>query len=441
MKKTLLFAALLALAGVFTSCIRDDDWEMLKHPIHVTGSINPYWGVPVAYGQLNMNDILTHFSGNYQGYIDPNNDTITVVYNTNASNTIYAFSAFMKGTKAPTLKGNPGAKAMLYTRDSVFVDTIDIDFFNDVNSLDSINIAHFMVDLKVSAKAIFRSETSANLVAPHVHAVFDSLEIWYDSHDDVHKKFDPADMNLDTVRVMVNDIREGFKLNFTTVDMADVANDMPKRIYARYHFKLNVSDSIISQNIADMPIGQILDSLQATQLSYSGDLHVEMPLNIEVENMHYNFDLDMGEGLNTVNLDSILQNISEGIAVNIDDSKFRLILDNGIPLNLTLSASAYDENGLYLWTAFTNELIPSANLAQDPLDPITWYAVSPSHKELMVELDQNDIEALNKATTLRVSLMVGSNNKHVAVKKDDYLKLKAYIQIHPTVDFDIDVND
>lgn len=441
MKKTLFFVTLLTFAGIFTSCIRDDDWEMLKNPIHMTGSINPYWGVPVAYGQMNMNDILTHFSATYNGYIDPNNDTITVVYDTSVSNTIYAFSVLSGSKKHSSVKGHGEAKASMYTRDSVFTDTIYIDFFDDVHSLDSINVAHMRVDLSVSAKAIFRSEYQADMVAPFVHAVFDSLEIWYDSHDDVHKKFNPAGIDLDTVRVRLDDVRTGVVTNFPTIDMADVVNDMPKRIYARYHFKLNVSDSIISENIATMPFGQILDSLYATQLSYSGRLHVELPLNIEVENMHYSFDLDMGEGLSTVNLDSILQKISEGIDVNVDNTKFRLVLDNGIPLNLTLSASAYDENGLFLWNAFSNELIPAANLAQDPSNPNTWHAVSPSHKVLMTELDEDDIEALNKATTLKVSIMVGSNNKHVAVKKDDYLKIKAFIQIHPTVDFDISVTD
>lgn len=436
MKKTILFAGLLAFVGMMTSCLRDDDLEMLKHPIHAVGSVDPTWGVPVATGELNMNDLLSHLAADYQGLINPDSNVITVMYNMSAKDTIWAFSAVNIPTP-PFPSSHRGKKGFtksgsIYTKDSVIVDTIDIDLFNHTSGIDHIQITHAWLDLAVAAY----SNYCTDMVRRNTTVVFDSLEIWYDDKNGNHIQFAPSAF-LD-FSVVVNDLTEGFHHSFPTIDVAGLVNGLPSRIYTKYHFKLNVSDSIITQNIFAMPFAQILDSMRMTNFIYSADLDVQIPLSMQVDNMKDTFDVDMGEGLANLNLDSIMKTLDEGITVEITDSKFTLTLENGIPLDFTLTARMYDENGTLKWTAFTDKAVASANLASNADG--SYRATTPKKTVLTTELNANDIKKLSESKVMKVFLNIDSGSKHVVVDKDDYLKVQAYLMIHPTTGIDIEIS-
>ena len=365
-------------------------------------------------------------------------DVITVIYSMSASDTIKA-SSYIDGKKAmprvaPGLSSKNGAKVDYFTKDTLIEEEIDIDFFNDVEGLDSISLAHVWVDLSVSVHGDI-----APLVADKVNVLFDSVEIWYDDHAGVRKRFvDPA---LDTFHVSIPDLRDTVKMAFPTMDMASMINERPSKMVAKLHLKLNVDPSIVTQNIATMPIQDIIDSVGMSYLVYSAQMDVKMPLSVRVDNMSYSFSINMGDGLSTINLDSILNSIHDGLSCEVQDSKFRLVLDNGIPLNLNLTARAYAaDSTTLLWTAFNNELIPAAVTAPMAGDPLVEEAVSPTHKVLEVTLDKNDIEKFKEAKYMNVDFTVNSSNKHVTVKRSDYLNLKAYLQVHPSVDVNVQIH-
>ena len=58
MKKTLLPILLVSL--LFTSCLKDgfNDFEALKHPLAISGTVSPTLGVPVAQGSATILDML-----------------------------------------------------------------------------------------------------------------------------------------------------------------------------------------------------------------------------------------------------------------------------------------------------------------------------------------------------------------------------------------------
>lgn len=436
MKKRVLFATVVALTCALTSCMREDDWSMLSHPINITGEMHPTFGVPIGTGQMNMNDLLTSMSALYAGNIDPNSNTITVQYNVGVSDTIYALSyvpfPFPGGSKGP------GAKEAFYTKDTVVETSIDIDFFNNVVELENLSMAHVYVVLSVAVDG----DAPAS-IANHVNVVFDSMELWYDDYNGVHKQFVPTDANLSDFNVQIDDIRTGVHQTFDTMDMAPMINDRPSRLYARYHMKLNVENSIITQNIANMSIGQIIDSLGMTRVIYSANMDVKMPLSVSINDMDYSFSLDMGSGLASVNLDSILKNINEGLSAEVTMSEFTLVLDNGIPLNLTLSAYGYAADSVTrLCTLFSNEKVPAAQTAPMPNDPTVYEAISSTHKEVVASLDKTKLDQLNNSKYLRVEITVDSRDnqgalKHVAVKRSDFLNMRAYLKVHPAINVDI----
>ena len=441
MKRKLIFAVLVACVGVMTSCMRDEDWDLFNHPIHVSGTVDPYLGVPVAYGELNMNDIISSLSSEYSGYFNPDSVLMTIEYDTLVSDTIHAINLIPLPPLPPTPpvpagKGMKSADTNYWSKDTVIVDTLDYDFFSNVNSLDGINVAHVWVDLNVGVWGDCPSS-----VAEHMNARFDSLKIFYIDHNDSLKQF--TNSNLDNLAVDITDIRTGFRESFERVDVQSILNDRPKKIIAKYHFRLNIEKDFINESITNMMLGQIvgLDSLQMTKLVYSAEMKLQMPMQIRVDNMNYTFNVDLGDGLSSVNLDSIIKLIDQGIDIEVLDTKLRLKVENNIPIDMVLSAALIDEEGYTLSVVFFNEAIPAANISPVPEEPTIYYSSSPTVKELVKKFTASEIKKIPQAKKMRVNLLVGSNNKHVQIRRNDMLKLKAYLQVHPVADFDIEVSN
>lgn len=439
MKKRILFATAVALACTsLTSCIKGDDLELIKHPIHVTGEMHPTFGIPVGNGEMNMNDLLTSLSSNYNGMISDTGEVITVRYSMSSNDTVFA-SDFVPDTKSgkeahTRVPKKNGIKADALTKDTVLETTVAIDFFNDVQGLDSIAITHVWADLSVGVHGNFGSAQS---IAEKLHVTFDSVEIWYDDHNGVHQKFD--DPNLADFSIPIENITADSLYAFPRMDMAKMVNDQPSKLYARYHLKLTVDPGILTENIANMSIQEIIDSLGMAWIAYSANIDLEMPLTMRIDNMSYDFDVDLGNGLSGVNLDSIVKSINQGLGAEISLSEFTLDLTNGIPLNLNLSAIAFSAAGLPLDTLFINETIPSA-ITGPTSDPLVEQAVSPSHHTINTSLYKADLEKLKKAKTLKVYISVNSDNKHVTVKRSDVLMLKAYLKIHPDLTVNIKIH-
>lgn len=439
MKRTTLFLAILLVCGAFASCLRSDDLEILKHPIHVTGSISPQYGVPVATGEMNINDILSRLSAEYQGLLATDEDVVTITYSASLSDTIHAFSQLpsmlnVKQSNAPTKDG-----ATWYSKDTIITDTIDIDFFNDVEVSGQINMEHIWLKLGVRAFG-----ECPEAVRPYIQATFDELSVSYLGHDDSLEDSPHPFPGISVDPIIVTDITEGFSHDFDTVDIARMANDMPRRIFTRYRFRFQVSSDFLTDmsGMSGMYFGSILDSLRMSQLVYTADLGVMMPLSVQFNNLTYTYNLDLGDGLSSVNLDSIVNSIYSGLDVDIDTSIFRLVLDNGIPMDFHLTAIMQDAvDGNDLIDIFNNEHIASANVAPDPATPTHYMATSGVKTTLEAKLDQKDLDKLNKARNLKVILTTDTNNKHVTIRREDFLKIKAYLQLHPVVDIDVTVSE
>ena len=432
MKKSTLFIAILLVCGAFSSCLRSDDLEMLRHPISVTGSVSPQYGVPVANGELNINDLLARLSSDYQGLIT-NDEEITVEYTANLSDTIFAFSQIPNLAPAPAAR--PGTKdgTMWFSKDTIIIDTIDIDFFNDVSDLGGqINMEHIWLSIAVRAYG-----DCPESVRPYVRATFDNLIISYEDHEGTLKSYS----GLSVEPIQITDITEGFNHDFEQLDVASIANDMPRRIFTQYRMRFNVSSEFITNNISNMNFGAILDSVRMSRLIYAADLTVNMPFSVQFNGLTYSFNIDLGDGLSSVNLDSIMHSMAEGVDVNVDTARFRMVLDNGIPMAFTLSATMQDANGQDLFDIFRNKDIASANVVPSSSDPNRFQASTSVQSSIDAILHQNEIAKFYQARTMKVTLKTDTNGKHVTIKRDDFLRIKAFLMIRPTVDVNISITD
>lgn len=433
MKKSTLFIAVLLVCGALSSCLRSDDLEVLRHPINVTGSISPQYGIPVASGEMNINDLLSNLSSEYQGLITDDN-VITLDYEAHMSDTILAFSQIPNymGTVAPA-RSYAKDGTTWYSKDTTIIDTIDIDFFTDVAELSGqIDMEHIWLNLAVRAYG----ECPVS-IRPYVRATFDNLAIKYEDHNGTLKTY--PGLSVDPIQI--DSITDGFDRSFEQIDVASIANDMPRRIITQYRMRFNVSSEFIANNISNMHFGEILDSVRMSRLIYAADLSVTMPLSIQFNGLTYSFDIDLGDGLSSANIDSILNSIYEGIDVDIDTARFRLALDNGIPMDFLLGAVMLDANGLPLFELFRNENIASANVAPDPADHNRYMASSSVKSTIETVLHKNELDKFHQARTMRVTLRTDTNGKHVTIRRDDFLRIKGYLMVHPTVDIDISVTD
>ena len=432
MRKIMLFAAALFIAGAMTSCLRGDDLEMFRHPIHVTGTVNPQYGIPVASGELNINDLLSSFSSDYSGMIT-DDEIITVTYDTSLSDTIRALSNVSFKNSRKIKPRIDQAKEMWLTKDTTLMDTIDIDFFNDVDYAGQIDIDHIWLTLKVGAYG----KGARDFIGNNVRARFLDLQISYEDHNGVLRNFG----GMPSAYAEINNIFDGFNKHFDSVDIADIVNDMPRRIITSYTFRFQVSSSLMTSNIMSMPYAQILDSIQMTELIYSADLHISLPLSVEFHNMKYNFPVDLGDGLSSVNLDSIVASISSDINFDIDSARFRLTLLNGIPLTLSLTYTMQDAYGNNLIRLFNNKTIAAAELAPNPSNPSQWEAASEKETIIEAPLSAVDIDNLKNAKTLMITFKVDSQSKHVCIRRSDSLKLKGFLILSPSLGVDIPVTN
>ena len=173
MKRFLLSALLAVSALALTSCIRSEEWEMLRHPVHVRGTLDPTFGTPIAYGQVTINDVMHMFNADYNGLLDPENETLTINFESEGSDSILARSMLSK---------RPGTKGTFMSKDTTISYNVNIGLFENVTLNEilngNININHLWLDFQADVHGEC-PDSVRQFVKQYVHAVFDSLVVNY----------------------------------------------------------------------------------------------------------------------------------------------------------------------------------------------------------------------------------------------------------------------
>lgn len=445
MKKTLLIACLLASAGMFASCIKGDDLEMLKHPVHVRGSFEPAFGFPVGNGEAQMNDILARLDSAISGNIEQDSNIITLKYAMETKDSLNLSGMTKKSAYCQSKRGNVTKESGFITvADTIFSSAVSLDIFNtsSFQQLDSIQISHVWMDLDVGIKAIFDDPTLQN----NVKISFTNMQIFYrPKGSNVMSQFvDPA-MTFDTLDL--EDIVAGTPMSFRKVDVAEIINSKPTKLEVRFQLILQVNAQWIADNL-DMDeddftdnLTTTLNNLNASKFIYGINLKVQMPLSMRINNWSYDFKLNMGDGLSSLNIDSIAQSISSGIHADIGQDSLILKLDNGIPLTMKLDAVLLDSKDHPYDTLFRNQSIVAAPTRPVPGDAIMQEAAGTTQSFIRVMLNNEQLESLKTCKKLLLVLNLDSEGKFVAIKKDDKLAIKAYLKVMPMLDVDISILD
>lgn len=430
-------AALVAASALAaTSCLRDSDLEILRHPIQVEGSISPNFALPLAYGQMSFEDLMSNLGPDFSGHFMADTNTIIVVWDGEHSETIYPLSNMVKKQKRLS-RPKPKDDPYVYYKDTVISQTIPIPLFDnaDLEQLanSSIAISDLWVNLTVAATA------EPALITEHVSASYSDLLVTYVDRDGYTRQFDPL---TSVTEVEIENLRDGLHKDYDSINLASIVNSYPRQIDISFRFKLMVKSSILYVDWENYTFRQMMDSIEMTRLTYSIGAQVRVPFNIKVNHFTYRYDMDLGSGTSEFNLDSIIGQLSSDLHVDVDSLKLVIDFENRIPLNLSIDAMLLDGNGNELTHLFNNRTIKSAGIQEiDDIYDTTCVAFKPTLTSIPLLLKNEDIDNLRRARTMRLRVSVDSQREFVIIQREDFLRIRASLQAAANARFNYTVTD
>lgn len=414
---------------MLASCIRNDEWELLRHPVHVQGTLDPNFGTPIAYGEVTINDVLHMFNGNYTGVLDPEDEVLTINFEAEGADSILARSLMEKTV---------GHKGTFMASDTTISYNVNITLFDNVTLQEILNgnisINHLWLDFSADVHGECH-ESVRDTVAKYVHAVFDSLVVNYTDHNGTEHTF--PGLNIDPIPF--DSVLTTKHIQFDSVDLAEIVNSMPSNVKVSYRFRFALDDAIFALDLADTHFNQLLDEIKMTKIYYEAKMKVAFPFEIKIGALPYSFDVDLGDGLSQVDIDALLDSIGEGVDIDIKDSYLTLGFTNSIPMDMGIAGTMIDANGMPIGLPLFADTITSARTAPSPDDPTTDVAVEGTHTKVVIAMNRQRLQQLRNAKKIRFDLLMATGNKNVTIRRSDYLKIKVYLRLHPAAEIDIPI--
>lgn len=430
MKKRLFFALVAIMA--LSACMRDDDWKLLKNPIHIQGQIDPSYGVPVAYGKMTFHDILGMLSSTYTGHIYDTTDVITIFFDTNMSDTL-------RNVTPGLSKG--GSKVNVIGKDTTLEYSVNISLFDGADFNQTIGADNITIgDLWLNLRAIFKAEVPENVRdiinnENYVSSTIDNIKIFYTKHDGTEVEFTGLVLPDETLKHLI----QGDTVDRDKVNLKSIINDMPKNIRVQFDYHFWLTD----QFFFSYPMGQypaLKDSIDKMKICYNVDLNAEFPFDIRINRLPYSFEINLnGDSLPSLDIQQTLDSISRGLTVDLKNAKLSLAFDNNIPANLNMSAFLIDSTG----SIIGDSLIRDTRISSAPIkvDPITGKNVSngSTRTVIVAPIDAQRLRDLKKTRKIGFNLAIatGSSTGTVSMRRSDFLYIKAFVMVHPTATADI----
>ena len=443
MKAPLRFVVAL-VCGVlfFTSCMRDEDMELLRHPIHVQGTIDPTLGIPIGYGEVTIHDVLKMINEDYSGYLDTLGDIVTISYRDSFDGKLQGSNG-KKHTKARKMAPKGG---VLWSKDTTITFSLPIDYFDKIDEYlgDTTEIYFNDMIMNIDAQGIGHAAPEAvETLRRYVSAQVDSLRLKYTDHQNVIHAY--RNNEIESLSLDINDVVQGANANWNDLDLSDIANNLPKRIDISFRLRVLVDRAILLPDPETMTMEDLMDSLQLASLDYHIGLDVQFPCNFSFKKMPYTVDLDLGEGLKNFNFDSIINSIGEGFNSELEESTLNLEFNNGLPLGMIINADVVDAAGNVLFKLINGAEITAAEATH--LFQPGIYTTSKSNKSVVsVALDGDKLTMMRNAKTIHLRALISSTGnpaagETVAITKDDFLGIRAYILLDPKISIDIPVTE
>lgn len=452
MKRTILFAAMAMLSVGFTSCLKDGDKEILNNPIHVQGEFEPSFGVPLTNGQWNIDDILQMSGTNYETYLDMSSDVLTFIYDTTISGSMGSSpssSGFNRiPHRRPHARSAKSGDETWLNKDTTMNFNINLNvyddesmstFFNSDFALDSVGLG-----ITLFMQSICNDHEVDSILREFATTTIDNLQITYVDPNGYIRHLPAVSMETITLHQLL----DGQTVHINGINLAEAVNNRARSINVFYRFHFEISNSIFAGDVATTPFDKLLNFTDNMTVDYNADIHLSIPLMTRLTNLSFNDTIEInkddnassGSGNNgnenDINLDSLLNG---GLSLDLDSSFFTLMLENGLPLNISLSANLLDANGNLLTSLANNESIPAAQVSPMGIHNV-YHATTPTPSTVRILLTKEQLDLFSSAKSIHLGFDLSTaNGQYVAIKRSDLLRIKAKLlaRVHAVLDVEI----
>jgi len=388
-KKYILVAVGAILAFTYNSCYKEGDFDPLKNPIRV--EVDPEIGLPLINTDIDIEKLLGMFDES-EAYVNFDENGYVIVNYGDSMSTTLNLSA---------KSGKPATKIRDTVRENLEGE-FEIDFFENME-LGEQNFSISDVLLKLECQS--RTEIH------DIPIVFRNIRLYMIFPDGTEEQF------TDEIEAIeLNNLYNNRRTILEDIDMSALINRRPSKF--RYSLDLELYMSQMTQeNIENFPDTIDLDFFYSIEMKLAGKTS---RINI-LDTIDFNLNLELEE-------------------LEIDNSKFVLELNNGLPLEFDLKLDFVDENHNYVETFFATDdgsyHVASANVDENGLTTTSTLC------KVNIPFSSNKIEKINTAKHIIMSIKFATKNngnQEVCIQKDDHLGLRLGAIIKPIIGTDFDL--
>ncbi len=431
----------LAIVLLTSACVKDGDFDELKHPLLVQGEFDPTYGFPIAWADADLGTLLGFIPSGvkFQVLTDPVSGLLTL----EKDSILHKCYTTYNGTKGGKSWGSKDGKSV------VFRNRIEHGNKIGLEDLKKHDIVLKRLDIRLTAFVqAFVSGSTQELENSDAEIYFDTIRMTVDFEDG--STFN-ANLFWDE-SVNVQEMLEGKTITLVDYDASWAVDREAKRV--RFSTAINVA-----ANGSDHSPNYMRDQLHVDSLVIDCHVLVDFPAIMYVGNLN---EIDTLEADMSM-LDSIMKDpqvSTDTFTISLNDTATNYLYidaDNGLPANLTVQLKGLDSNHVDV----TGDLLPDQSFfVASPVTEVPevystglyegYMADGRTHTEIKVRITTEMLRNLAKAKYLVLTLhattptelpAVGDEAKpFVIIRDEDRMKLKVSLQVSPHITVNIPMN-
>ncbi len=431
-RKVCKLLILSTISFLTIGCNNDID-RFLDNPYWIHAEFNPSYGLPIGHGEVALEDVIDKVGALPEeiSITYDNSNIITLNYATVLHNEI-AITVTEESNASKRKHGNAAKNDSCSIETFEFSDSIAFDLRSQFGEFIPNNEQLQLHNIYLTLASHITTDASQNTL--------ENIEQW------------DIEFYLDSAKVYASDTTQGTRFLLAELEegliLTDIISesgfhdtlfkkhnfgDVLSRNFNKISYSICMHAKIPQQTDITSVSNFIKDSLDISKLILTNDIAVEYPVTGMISNLGYDFNVQMQTG----EIDTY--------GIGIDTAQLVLEIENGIPLELCLQAQFVDSLGQVLFNAFPNstyDTITAANVVEHP-ETNSHVSGTPSTSVHYISLNDERFQHLQRTHSLQVSVAAStsrgedeSNNKMVSLRRQDKLKVRAYIQATPRYVFD-----
>lgn len=430
----------LAIVLLTSACMKDGDFDELRHPIRVQGEFDPTYGFPVAWADADLATLLGFVPSDakFQVLVDPVSGLLTLEKDS-LLHKCYCFN-YKKGHKAYGAKdGKP----------VVFLDSIYHGNKIGLEELKKHDMVIKRMDIRLTTfiKA-YVSGSTTELLSSDAEIFFDTIKmtITFEDGTSFHQNLFWGES------VNAQEMLEGKVITLLDYPAHEWVNREAKRVKFSTAIKVCASGSNFTPTY-------LRDSLNIDSLVVDCHALVDFPAILYVGNLNVidTLEADMS-GLDSIMKDPQLSESGFSISLNDTATNYLYIdADNGLPANLRIQLRGLDSNRVNV----TGDLLPDQQfLEHSPVTEVPedystglyygYMANGRTHSEIKVPITTEMLRNLAKSKYLALDLLTTTPTELPAVEDEakpfviirdvDRMKLKVSLKVSPHLVLNIPID-